>query len=464
MPEASTAQSGYDLCHKLSSSIAWNVVFNWIQFMTPGFQRSMGRFLLFSAMLLGLGETASSAPARPATPNAGEPYQTWPLKADAQSEDYSDLEPLGKALAGVQVLGLAEQTHGAHEEFAYKLRLLKYLHEKQGFEVLQLESGFYDLGRISQAMARGEKLDELAPGNVFFMSSKSAEGRRLLQYVDQRQRSSRPLLLAGTDSQHTGELSSKSLLPGLQTALSKAGAPELGQGEAWNQVSGLGTSVLAMQRKAPSKDAQTVFLAHTQRMRSALCSSSTAQPTPHPPALDGPAWWCRVVLSLEAQARSYWSQDADYQRDNVMGANSIWLTDQMFQGRKTVIWAHIVHLARGFQRSPSHLQAGEVMHRHWGAKYQVLHFSAGGGQILDFGTMQSLAVPSPKPGSLEAKLLATQPNQPLLLHASSPVELPQFAFEYLDRGAETSMRAGQLGLNWDWLIFFPSVRPLTMVR
>lgn len=420
------------------------------------------------AFLLSLGLTlaASSLQAQdlpssksPLVSDAAASYQVWPLKADALSEDYGDLAPLGQALAGVQVVGLAEQTHGAHEEFSYKLRLLRYLHEKLGFEVLQLESGFYDLGRISQALARGEKIDDLAPGNVFFMYAKSAEGRRLLQYVDQTQSSVHPLLLAGTDSQHTGELSGKTLLPGLQTALRKAGAGDLAQGDAWQQMSGLSAALLAMQRQAPPAGAQSAFFAHTQALREALCKTPGAQA-----GVDSPAWWCRVVLSLEAQARSYWSGDADYQRDNVMGANSIWLTEQMYQGRKTVIWAHIVHLARGFQRSPAHLQAGEVMHRHWGDRYQVIHFSAAEGQILDFGTMQAQALPPLTPGSLEAQLMSSKPKQPLLLHAKRPLTLPQYAFDYQHQAVETAMRAGQLGRNWDWLIFFPKVRPVSMVR
>ncbi|MEJ6004455.1 erythromycin esterase family protein [Paucibacter sp. AS339] len=437
--------------------------------MTPR-PPSHSRFAALLLMLLSLSLTAdlTRANERPATPqasapNSAAPYQVWPLTADANAEDFSDLAPLGQALAGAQVVGLAEQTHGAHEEFAYKLRLLRYLHEELGFEVLQLESGFYDLGRISQAMARGEKLDDLASGNVFFMYSKSAEGRRMLQYVDQTQQSANPLKLAGTDSQHSGELSGKTLLPGLQAALTKAGHPDLVQGEPWRQMSRLSSALLALQRQAPMADEQTAFFTQTKRMRAALCGPKAAGGAAAP-LLDGPAWWCRVVLSLEAQARSYWSQDADYQRDNVMGANSIWLTEQMFQGRKTVIWAHIVHLARGFQRSPTHLQAGEVMHRHWGGRYQVIHFSAGGGQILDFGSMQAQTLPTPAAGSLEAQLMAGKPMQPLLLHAARPLEMPQYAFEYLQQGAETSLREGQLGRNWDWLVFFPSVRPVSMVR
>ncbi len=435
--------------------------------MTPTSKLALGKG---KKLLLVLGLTSAAASTWAQSPESVRPtalgvqttetYHAWPLRAEADSEDFSDLAPLAQGLAGVQVLGLAEQTHGAREEFNTKLRLLKFLHQKLGFEVLQLESGFYDLGKISQAMARGESLDALAPGNVFYMYAKSAEGRRLLRYIDQTQGSAKPLLLAGTDSQHSGEWSARTLLTGLQEALRKADAGHLAQGEAWQGLSRLSAALLAMQRLAPPAAEQQSFFAHTQLLRDALCALPDAQPS-----VESPAWWCRVVLSLLAQARSVWSDGADYQRDNVMGANSIWLTDQMFKGRKTVIWAHIVHLARGFERSPQHLQAGEVMHRHWGERYKVIHFSAGEGQILDFVTLQPQTLPALRAGSLEAQLMAKQTQQALLIQAKKqPLQMPQYAFDYQYRATETAMREAQLGRNWDWLIFFPKVHPVQMVR
>ncbi|MDT8998869.1 erythromycin esterase family protein [Paucibacter sp. APW11] len=400
---------------------------------------------------------AAETPIAPIAPTATT-WQSWPLADADQLDDFSDLAPLGQALAGVQVLGLGEQTHGAHEEFAYKLRLLRYLHEKLGFDLLLLESGFYDIGRISAAMARGESLDDLAPGNVFFMYAKSAEGRDLLRYVDQRQRADRPLLLAGFDAQHSGALSGSELLPGLQAALLSLGHKTLAEGERWRRFSTLAAPLLAMNRALPSAPEQQAFFSHGQAIGAALCGASSGA------AVDTPAWWCRVVDSLLAQAHSFWSQDQDYQRDNAMGANAIWLVEQLAKGRKAVIWAHTVHLARGFQRTPQHLQAGEVMHRRWGPRYQVLQFTAAAGQILDFRSMQPLTLPPVPAGGLEQQLIPQAKGRPLLVHASSAVNLPQFAYEYVERGTESFQQPGQLGRNWDWLIFLPRVSPVTMVR
>jgi erythromycin esterase len=140
-----------------------------------------------------------------------------------------------------------------------------------------------------------------------------------------------------------------------------------------------------------------------------------------------------------------------------MGANAIWMADKMFAGKKVVIWAHTIHVARGFKRTPDNLQAGEVMHRHWGDAYKVVQFSAGGGEILEYVKNQPLAVPVPSSGSLEARLNLGG-TQVQGLTASAPVDGVQFSYEY------ATDAAGKLGQNWDVLFFIPKVSPVRMTR
>ena len=374
--------------------------------------------------------------------------QQWPLRpapehpADIE-DDFADLAPLGGQLAKAQVIALGEQTHGASEEFRFKLRLLRYLHEKLGFDLLLLESGFYDMGRLGQALTHGESLDAQAPGNVFFMYAKSAEGRELLRYVEKQRRS---LAFAGIDSQHSGELSRTTLLDGLQ------GAGALPADDAgWADYRQRVLALIALNRQPPTDSQQAAFFAFNHRLQASLCAANTA-------AVDSAAWWCRVVASLDAQAHSLWSNDRDYQRDNAMGANAIWLVDQLYRGRKAIIWAHTVHVAKGLQRDAEHLQAGEVMRRHWGdERYQVVHFTAAAGAYRDFGDLKERRLATPSAGSLEARL----PAHTVLLKANPPLTLSQYSIDYAVDGLPVPL---QLGTHWDWLIALPKVNPVRMTR
>lgn len=413
--------------------------------------------------LLSLGLMAPLA-GHASTSRPAARWQQWPLRtlppgtdAGLAQDDFADLAPLGQGLAGVRVLALGEQTHGAHEEFAYKLRLLRYLHERQGFDLLLLESGFFDTGLLAQDLAAGRGLVEQAPGNIFFMYSKSAEGRALLRYLEQRQRSERPLLLAGIDSQHSGALSQARMAPGLAQALAAAGRPELAQGPGWERVQALLPGLLALSRQAPDAGQQREFLAHLQAVLDVLLAAGTSEAL----AAQGPQWWAQVVVSLQAQARNLWSDGRENPRDNAMGANAIWLMERLYPGRKAVVWAHTIHVARGLQRSPMHLQAGELMHRHWGPAYQVLNFSTAAGRYLEFASGQDTPVPRPPAASLEQELARRSGVQ--LLRAHAPLSRPQFGWEYQTQAPAGEPETGRLGQHWDWLVFLPKVTPVAMV-
>src|SRR3569833_49275 len=65
---------------------------------------------------------------------------------DPADEDFSDLVPLIDKFGTARVVQLGEPGHGAGSSFSAKARLVKFLHERMGFEVLVWESGLYDVG------------------------------------------------------------------------------------------------------------------------------------------------------------------------------------------------------------------------------------------------------------------------------------------------------------------------------
>ncbi len=65
-----------------------------------------------------------------------------PLRTLEPAGSYADLEPLRDFLRGVTIVGLGESTHGVHEFFTVKHRLVEFLVVELGFTVFALEASY----------------------------------------------------------------------------------------------------------------------------------------------------------------------------------------------------------------------------------------------------------------------------------------------------------------------------------
>lgn len=97
-------------------------------------------------------------------------------------ENFEDLSSFKKTLKNVEIIALGENTHGLGEVFTAKIELVKFLHEKLGFDLVLFESGYGD------AALAWEKLDSLSVkeftsifSSNFYYNSEEIEN--LIDYV-----------------------------------------------------------------------------------------------------------------------------------------------------------------------------------------------------------------------------------------------------------------------------------------
>ncbi|MFZ5826313.1 MAG: erythromycin esterase family protein [Bacillota bacterium] len=82
--------------------------------------------------------------------------QALPLKGVTPGVGLDDLEPLRTILQDVRLVGVGEATHGTHEFYTMRHRLLEFLVREMGFRILALESPYFGSLKLNEYVLTGK--------------------------------------------------------------------------------------------------------------------------------------------------------------------------------------------------------------------------------------------------------------------------------------------------------------------
>lgn len=139
--------------------------------------------------------------------------------ASPKDTDYSDLDPVGESIGNARIVLLGEPSHGDGGAIQMKTRLVRYLHEKKGFDVVLFEADLYSIAFELATLKDTSKISTSAKENIYTCWSESKVSQELWSYYKQSLTSSTPLEIGGVDCRHAGAFAKNSLLNHLTSLL-----------------------------------------------------------------------------------------------------------------------------------------------------------------------------------------------------------------------------------------------------
>jgi erythromycin esterase len=336
------------------------------------------------------------------------------------SKNTGDLTALGKAIGDRRIVLLGENGHGVGEFSELKVRLVEWLHREKGFDVVAMESGFWECSSAGENATDARVMFHDCLSYPFQQAELLPLFDRLLSTRD----SERPLRLAGIDIQAQGY---DSELKPLWTR-SQLGLADIGLAE---RVTHQDSMIFLPAALGGLGDEVYPWLVDSGAVVAARYDSAAALTT-------GLTHWVyrmsrglvnRLQLRADANASGSPRPGRYYQlRDEWMARSILALADSISGSRKVVVWLHNDHgRYGGWSSGDLEVESAGGFLRDWTPdEVFSIGFFMGKGAITDNGRNLQEVIPG-SPGGIEEFMVGDTAARYLILAGNSSAEVRAFA-------------------------------------
>jgi erythromycin esterase len=381
--------------------------------------------------------------------------------------NYSDLQFLKPLLADRRLVQLGESGHGVAEFNTMKVRLIKFLHEQMGFDVIAFESSIFECF-YANARAGALSSTDLIRNSIFGVWH-TQEVLPLFEYIKETQKTSRPLILAGFDvqiSSYAGVRERPNFLRDIVENLDPIYANEVGffdslfvdqatkgffQFEAFILTSGnLYTSIYEQLVSFFDQNEDTLQAIYSNNKLAPLIARQTA--------------WSMIEYIEMIKIYTANPNAGVFIRDQGMARNVEYLMDTVYPDKKIMSWAHNFHIRHKEEEVTRDFYDGKTMGTWVAERYRDVLYTIGlymyRGSAA-YNNREVYPILSPGVNSIEGILYRTRRQFSFIdmLH-QQPEEGNAWMFEYKEAKSWGVSRLSMIPIDqYDAILFVDTVHP-----
>jgi erythromycin esterase len=287
-----------------------------------------------------------------------------PLATTEATGSLDDLAPLAAVVGDAHIVGLGDATHGTHEFFTVKLRIIQFLVQRMGFDVLAMEHSFPQTERINTYVQGGpgdlKQLLQAGLGETTYWFWDVEEFAAVVEWMrnyNLTRGTKPPIEIFGADV-YDGKTAAHMVVDYLNT-VDPAAADAATQAYTclWANQNCNATPMRAIPPQMAAKESDYTARSSPRSFANAVHAAD-------------------VVNQLFAAFTSA--------RDPLMGLNVAWAKDHRSSAGKVIYWAHDEHIARGSSLFGviAPVTAGELLTQTVGSDYVNFGFASWAGQFL----------------------------------------------------------------------------------
>lgn len=268
-----------------------------------------------------------------------------------KNDSYTDLMFLKPILKEKRLVSLGEATHGASEYNSVKVRLVKFLHEQLGYNVIAFESNLSD---TTAAYAQLNKMTaEQLMENSIYGVWQVEENLPLFEYIAEQSKTEHPLILTGFDSQTTTE-SFITFVKDWFAKVNSSKAEAFAQTERWYEKLNMIDKIEDFNNQQKKIKEQYIALHNFVKNNQVELSKNQENPklisiiervlqnridmldNYHPHIVN-------LLAGIEPEKNV---KRGSYERDRVMAGNVDWLANSIYPNEKIILWGHNYHIRK----------------------------------------------------------------------------------------------------------------------